>query len=453
MFDLIVKNGLIVIPGFGVMRGDVGIRHAKIAALGELTDSGSVTVDAAGDYVLPGIIDPHVHLRVTSESLEQVQSDTQAALVSGITTIGVYLGSPWTGLPLDSSYALVVSDWIDKLGKASNVDFMIHLALFHRTQQQEIGDLIKTYGVTSFKVYMSGIPGLLDAVDDGFILNTMTILAEHHGLLAIHAENEAIIAQATKKARLQYPDGTLHEWATTRPPIAEEEALRRMALLAQYSGCRTYLVHVSSARSVDALREIKYDNHFIIAETTSPYLSLPIDSPGGLKGKMVPPIRGDADALWAAIEAGTIDCVGTDNTSKLLSEKNLAGGLWGATAGYPVLATHLPALLTAGTCQRDIAIERIIDVATRRPAQSFGIYPQKGTLLPGSDADIVIVNLTHPRMVSPKDWLSYTDWSPYEGIPLSGWPRVTIKGGKIVACDGRIVGQPSGQYLSRLPCY
>jgi dihydroorotase-like cyclic amidohydrolase len=165
---------------------------------------------------------------------------------------------------------------------------------------------------------------------------------------------------------------------------------------------------------------------------------------------MVPPVRTSDhhDALWQGIREGSINTVGTDNTSRSRATKNPAGGLHGARPGLPALGTHLPALLHYGRL-RGIPLETLIDCATRAPAKIYGIYPKKGTIAIGSDADLAIVDLDLERVVRAQDLKGMSDFSPFEGKRLRGWPVATIKAGQIVARDGKIIGKPTGRYLPR----
>jgi dihydroorotase-like cyclic amidohydrolase len=185
-------------------------------------------------------------------------------------------------------------------------------------------------------------------------------------------------------------------------------------------------------------------------ETTTPYLGLASDDPNGFLVKMVPPIREKShhDALWQGFAEGSINTVGTDNTSRARATKKPEAGLHGARPGIPVMGTHLPALLHYGR-ERGVPLEILIDRATRAPAKVYGIYPKKGTIAVGTDADLVVVDLDLEKVVRAEDLQGMSDFSPFEGKTLRGWPVATIKAGAIVARDGKIVGKPTGRYLPR----
>src|SRR5271166_6626266 len=185
-------------------------------------------------------------------------------------------------------------------------------------------------------------------------------------------------------------------------------------------------------------------------ETTTPYLGINSSDPNGFLAKMVPPVRTPEHqtALWQGVLEGSVNTVGTDNTSRTRATKQPGAGLHGARPGLPALGTHLPALLHYGRL-RGVPLELLIDRATRAPAKIYGIYPQKGTIAVGSDADLAIVDLDLERVVRAEDLQGMSDFSPFEGKTLRGWPVATIKGGKLAARNGEIVGEPTGRYLPR----
>jgi dihydroorotase-like cyclic amidohydrolase len=252
--------------------------------------------------------------------------------------------------------------------------------------------------------------------------------------------------------RRSRPEGNLADWADTHPDIAEAEAVHRAAFLASQAGCRLYIVHLSSRAGLEAAREERADRRKLHVETTSPYLSLTKHDPNGLLAKMSPPVRAqeDVDALWDGLRAGIIDCVGTDNTSRDRATKNPAGGLWGARPGYPVLGTHLAALLHEGYHRRGVPLEILAARACAAPARVFGLYPQKGTLAVGSDADLAVIDLDLEREVRPASLHSFSDFSPFEGRTLKGWATAVIKGGRLAYRDGEVLAAPgTGRYLAR----
>jgi len=258
---------------------------------------------------------------------------------------------------------------------------------------------------------------------------------------------------AFEKVSKENPNGTLEDWAESSPNIAEEIAIMRAFYLASQAGNRMYIVHTSTKEGADRLAELyKTGGGKIFAETTSAYLSISKKDSSGLLAKMVPPIRGEKDieGLWDRIKDGTLSSFGTDNVSLSKAVKQAEKGMLGAMPGYPIIQTHLPALLTEGYHKRKVPLDAILIRATKNPAEIFGVYPQKGTIAVNSDADLVVLDIDKEITVTSKALFSYSDFSLYEGKKLKGWPEVVIKGGKVAFKDGKIMIDPgSGRYLKR----
>jgi len=464
--DLVVSGGRVVIPGVGVLRTDIGIADGQVVGLGPLEGAGRERVDAAGRYVLPGIVDPHVHLGMAAPFQTEVRTETRSALLGGVTTIGLFVGGR-------ESHLETLPDLERAAAGGAATDIFPHLCLFTDGQREEIETYVRQCGVTSFKLYLAGIPGLIDPVDDAFMVDTFERLRflGAKAVVCIHAENESIVSRATANLQAEDREADLARWSLSHPGLAEEEAVSRAALLAARTGVSVYFVHLNTVPGLTALRRARAERltacpgtmpecgseppPAILAETTSAYLTVTDDSPLGAVAKMTPPFRDRAtvDALWRAVFDGTIDTLGTDNVTMTLDEKSAGRGVWGAMPGFPALATHLPVMLDAGVGGRGLPLLRLAELMSRNPARVFGLYPRKGTLLPGSDADLVIIDLERTRQVQPNELQSRADFSLYQGQALKGWPVMTIKGGRVVARDGRLVEAepPSGRWLRRLP--
>lgn len=433
-YDMVITGGSCVIPEMGVLNVNVCIKNGKIAALTKESVRGRKTIDAKGMYVLPGIIDPHTHLGLFTGLEEELVSETRSAILGGVTTIGTYFNQTESYLPFISQ--------LDRLTRQlSRVDIIPHLAI--RTEEQ-IAELAQysARGMNSYKVYMCGVKGIYPHQEDGFIIKLMDAMNKlppgKNPILSIHCENTSICDYAEEDmAGLTLE--TLDDWNKTHPNIAEGEAVIRAAYFAKKMNTRTYVVHSSTKEAMAAIRQIKHPKLFV--ETTSPYLCLDTDSDIGVYGKMAPPIR-EAEsraALWSALKDGLINTIGTDNTVMTSEEKNVAGGMQNAGPGYPTLGTHLVSLLNEGIFKQEVPLEKLIQLCTMNPAKIFGVYPRKGTIMPGSDADIVLVDLNRTRTANPSDLLSRSDFSIFQGKEMRGWPFATIKGGNIVAWDGQIV--------------
>jgi dihydropyrimidinase len=449
-FSLLVKGGTLIIPGVGLIDADIGIAQGRIAAIGEnLAVEAADVYDAAGKTVLPGIFDPHVHIGNERSFEQESETETRAALLGGITTIGIFLRS------LEESYSLHLPGFRRAMDELSYVDSAFHPQIFTDEQIEEIPLYAAEYGIRSFKFYMSGMPGIVKSVTDDVLLRGFrTVAGLGAGAVAcVHCETGVLIDQARKELQKK-KEGTLADWEFAHPAEAEALAIQTAVYLAKVAGAHLYVVHLSSKQGLEAVRNarrqgLRFTVEFTV-ETTTPYLGIASDDLNGFLVKMVPPVRTKEhhDALWQGVMEGSINTVGTDNTSRALASKKPEAGLHGARPGVPVLGTHLPALLHYGRL-RSVPLELLVDRATRGPAKVYGIYPQKGTIAVGSDADLVIVDLDLEKTVRAEDLGGMSDFSPFEGKRLRGWSVATIKAGDIVARDGKIVGKRNGRYLSR----
>lgn len=447
--DIAIENGRVVIPDCGIFETSVYIKDGKIHSIGSnLHLRAKQRVDASDKYVVPGIIDPHVHLGLFAPLADELVSETKAALIGGITTIGCYIGSKESHIKSFPSVA-------EKINNYSNVDIVPHLVIATDEQRKEINYYIDKFGVTSFKVYMNGIPGLIPDVDDGFILDVLSEIKKSNkkSILCCHAENKDIIRRAYNILKEEKGDNaTIQDWTDTHPDMAEEEAVMRLSYLAEKSRVPVYFVHISSKSAVKRLKEIKQNNKYVNIETTSPYLSLTKNAALKNNIKMEPPFReqDDVEELWKAVYDDVVDTIGTDNVTMTMSEKMIDNTIWNTIPGYPALETHLPVLINEGVIKRGIPLELLIGKLTKTPAEIFGIYPQKGTILPGSDADIVLLDMNVNKEVKASETITRSDFSLYEGEKIKGWPVLTIKNGEIVAENGKYTGShSSGRYISR----
>ncbi len=448
MLDLIIKNGKVFDPEKGFLDLEVGIQDGKIKELGSNLSDAKEVLDAGGKIVMPGVIDPHIHLGIFNDFAHECEHETRAALAGGVTTCGIFMGG-------DQSYLNQLGGMIDIIESKSSVDLFMHLAIFTEEQMSEMEEYYKQFGITSFKFYMAGVKGVFPNVSDGFIYEGFKKVAAFgdRSIACVHCEDQSLIDVAFEKVSAAKPDGTLADWADTGPDMAEEEAIIRACYLAEKAGNKLYIVHVSTKDGANRLAKIKKSEDVrVFGETTSAYLTVNKHGEFGLKGKMLPPLRdtADNDGLWNAVSDDTIDSLGTDNVSMTLEVKQEQNGMLGAMPGYAILQTHFPAMVSEGYHKRGIDIHKIITKATVNPAKIFGLYPQKGIIAEGSDADVVIFDPDLSRTVKSSELFSYSDFSLYEGQEIKGWPKTVVKGGKIAFSDGEILIQPgTGSFLKR----
>jgi dihydropyrimidinase len=447
--DLLVRGGTLVIPGLGQVKVDVGIADGKIAVLGEnLAQPADETYDATGRTVLPGIFDPHIHIGNEQSYESEAETETRAAILGGVTTVGIFLRS------LEDSYFDHLPAFRKAMDERSYVDSVFHPQIFTETQIEEIPGYAEQFGIRSFKFYMSGIPGIVKSVSDDVLLHGFRTVASlgPDAVACVHCETGALIDRARDELKTRKPEGSLADWEDAHPAIAEALAIQTALYLAKVAGAHLYVVHLSSHQGLEVVRAARRAGMHFTVETTTPYLGINSSDPNGFLAKMVPPVRTPEHqiALWEGVLEGSINTVGTDNTSRARATKRPEAGLHGSRPGLPALGTHLPALLHYGRL-RGVPLEILVERATRSPARVYGIYPQKGTIAVGSDADLVIVDLELERVVRADDLQGMSDFSPFEGKRLRGWPVATIKGGEIIARDGKIVSKPNGRYLPRKP--
>jgi len=345
MLDLLVRGGTLVLTGTGLVRADVGIADGRIAALGEDLGGAAEILDARGKVVLPGVVDPHVHLGNTLPFEEEVGSETRAAVIGGVTTVCVFLRRT-------DSYLKHLPEFQRAVEESSWVDAAFHLQIFTEEQLDELPRCAQEYGIRSFKFYMSGIPGIVQSVSDAFLLEGFRRVAAlgPDAVACVHAENASLVEHARADLARKKPEGTLADWEGAHPAEAEALAIQTAAYLATEAGAHLYIVHLSSAEGLRTVQRYRGNGLRLTVETTSPYLGLSSDDPNGFLLKMVPPIRSAANtqALWEGVLDGSIDLIGTDNTSRTRATKQPDAGLHGARPGYAGLGTHLPALLCFG---------------------------------------------------------------------------------------------------------
>lgn len=450
--DLVLKDGTIVWPGQGLFKGNISISQGKILGIHHLGQSiltGSQEIDIPGKYVLPGIIDPHVHLGIFAPFERDAETETRAGLWGGVTTMGCFLYDR-------ESYVPKIESLSQKVRAHSFADIFFHLTIATPQHLEEIPRYVHEYGITSFKIYMSGVPGIIPDIDDGFMTRVYEKLAEtrQRCTVCIHAENASLVRWATEEILAK--DGmrtSVQEWSETHPAIAEEEAIRRAALLTrEFEGVSTYFVHVSTKEGIRAISQIKHDSPHVLAETTSPYLLFSIERAKGNIPKWLPPLRNkeSVEALWEMLRKGRIDSIGTDSVPMSREIKGLVKSVWEAMPNAPTMEFHLQGVLTEGVLRRKIPVATVVDLMTRRPAEIFGLFPRKGSLMPGADADLVVVDIDRHRRVSRGEIRSATPFSLYEDQVLTGWPQLLIKGGRLIIKDGNWVADPPpSQVLAR----
>lgn len=453
--DLRLSGGTVVLPGTGAQRADLLIADGRIAAVVEPTSRAEAreTIDVSGRHVLPGVVDAHVHLGADiamPRETADVRPETAAAAAGGVTSLVAYLMSaePYEGV-FASSKAAMEADAL--------VDFGFHFCVGTREQLDAVPSYVRDLGVSSFKFFMNfrtdegerlGLPGN----DDGFLLELLEAAAANGAMVNPHAENADLIKLLARRGVLESPEvagNPLQAWDRSRPDYVEAEALERIGFLSMLAQADLHTVHVTNEMSLKVLRDVRAHQPKISIETCTHYLTLDIDAGVGTYGKVNPPLRprSDVEALWAAIADGTIDTIGSDHVPRHGQYKE--GGIAKASPGFPGLQSLLPLVLTEGHLKRGISLERIVDLVSTRPAANFGLGDRKGAIRPGADADLVVVDLDAPNVISAESELSGAGFTPWEGTAVGVRVERTIVRGRTVYVDGAVIDEAVGQYLPR----
>lgn len=449
-FDLRLTGGRAVLPGLGLTAVDIAIRDGRIAALlapGEAAEA-TETVQVTDRVILPGAIDAHVHLGqdITVPKTEQdAAAETASAAAGGVTTLLAYLMSPQ---PYDETFGPSV----ELMESYAHTDFGFHFCIVSREQLAALPRYIKDFGVSSFKFFMNfrGEEGAylnLSGNDDGFLYDLLKTTAEHGAMVDPHAENIELIWRLREDMQ-RSPDAGLTDWDRTRPSFVEAEAEQRVAYLASVVGASVYSVHVSSGEALRALvaQRQHYPNIFI--ETCPHYLTLDVDSDLGPRGKVNPPLRSAADReqLWAAVADRRVDVIGSDHVPRHFSAKDK--DLWSASAGFPGSGTLLPLLISEGYLRRGLPLSRIVEVTSTRAAELFGMYPRKGVITVGADADLAVIDLTRGFTIDAASDPSASGYSVWQGQQLDCRVEHTLLRGHFAVRDGEVT-TPAGRFVAR----
>jgi dihydropyrimidinase len=455
-YDALIRGGMAVLPGRGVQSMDIAVADGRVAALEPPGQSGADTareiIDAAGLYVLPGIIDPHTHFGLAT-GLADWETESHSAAVGGVTTVINFLMS---GDPYDDEYHTVR----ETADRTSYVDYALHLVPSSEEHLVEMPHYMRDLGITSFKYFTSfrGNEGAylrIRGTDDGYLFRYLRLVGQNEGAVAcVHAENIEVVWQLRRELEAAGRDD-LAAWDDSRPDWVEADCVHRAMLFARQVDAPLYLVHTSAALCLEEVRSARarWPEARIYVETCPHFLTHTSESrfERYTLGKINPPLRhqADVDALWAGLADGTVQTIGSDHSARRKEKKS--GTIWTSAAGFPGSGTILPVLLSEGFHRRGLPLERIVELTSTNAARIFGLYPRKGTIEVGSDADLVLVDLGRQREVEASTFQSYSDYNLYEGWTLTGWPVLTMRRGEVTARDGRILGaQGTAQYLSRV---
>ena len=464
--DYLIRNGLVV-DGRSIARQDVLIDGGRVLEVGDdLSDAGARrTVDATGMYVLPGIIDAHNH----PDNSDKIDTFTLSAAYGGITTVVPFVrGERHTGS--DVTITETVRRFIEEARQSSYLDFGTHAILVGQDDvDTEVPELIKM-GVLSFKMFMT-YPGRGIMMPDDKMLRAMALASQDGGLAMVHAENGYCIDHLVDVFTADGKTGAEH-YAPTQPRILEIEAATRAATYATVTDSPLYIVHLSAREILEVLTRFKGDGLRMFGETCPQYLDLTnqamIDD--GNLAKIGPPLRESDDnaAMWRGIASHLIDTVGSDFCGLSRSQKGSGGRTAGPIPDRPDLdATSnvfdasfggnwaeqmLPVVYHEGVNNGRITICRLVQVMCENPAKIFGLYPRKGALRPGSDADLVLFDPTLRHTLGAEAQHCKADFTTFEGKEVLGKPVFTMQRGEVLIEDGEMK-RPQGraEYLEGAP--
>ncbi len=474
-YDMVVKNGTLVVPYTGTIKADIGVREGRVACIASeiATSEAEQTLDATGKMIFPGAVDSHYHVGIYRPLSEDAESESASSAFGGVTTLISYFRTGQHYLNKTGMYREIFPEVLELSRGHFYTDYGYHIAIMTNDQISEVQALVKQHGVGSFKFYMfyKGLNltadstrgsdyTMADNYDLGHLYKLMKRVAwvasrnRQFGRIALslHCENPELIRVFIEEVKVGGLTG-LEAYSNARPPLTERLSISEATILADATNCPINLLHLSSQLALQAAIESRrqFPHLDIQLETTLHHLALTYDSAGGIKGKVNPPIRErkDADFLWQGVLNGDVDTVVSDHAC-CFEEQKKEDDLWGSLPGFGGSSLLYPVLLSEGFHKRNLPLIRIAELLAANPARNFGLYPKKGTIAVGSDADFAIIDLHKEQIVTPSLLHSAQDFSPFDGMSVTGWPSHTILRGQVVLSEGRLVAEPAiGQYLKR----
>lgn len=444
MVETTIRNARLVLPE-GIVRGELAIEEGRIC---EIAVSGLPKADheinAKDRIVMPGVIDSHVHFHYPRNPLrEDFRNGSAAAAAGGVTGVIV--------MPFETSMSTsrAMKEIIRVGEKESLIDFALHAGNMTASSIKEVPKLA-SLGIKSFKASMCAPYHLKDKALKALMVAVESI----DGIAFVHAEDSEVLLEQRKRLLKEgRKDPLAHiEW---HPNEAEEKAVKRVIELAKGTGCSIHLANLTTRQAVELVTKAKGGRVPVTGETCPHYLLFTKDDMQRLGPylKVNPALKTDEDrvALWSALANGIIDTVVTDHAPGTKEEKEVGvEDIWKAQTGIPGVETLLPLMLSEGVAKGRLTLERLVNALCTRPAQIFGLYPRKGVIREGSDADLVLIDLSKKAKITAEKLHYKVGWTPYEGTMVRGTPVMTISRGVVVAQGGEVVWEPShGQFIVR----
>ncbi len=452
--DCVIRNGTVV-TAEGIVVADVGIQGERIAAIGPDLQ-GERAIEARGHYVFPGLVDAHVHLQMAiGENVtgDDFATGTVAAACGGTTTVIDFT---------ENCRGQDLAEWTDKRRAQADgqvaVDYGLHLTLADASESTlaHLPALARA-GYTSAKLYTT-YDGI--RLEDREFLTLLAAARDCRMLPMVHTENDHAIAYLTAQL-LSHGHTAPRYHARSRPPLVEAEAANRVAVLARLVDSPLYIAHLTCVETLDRVQAARQRGQKVYAETCPQYLLLSEDDlarPGfeGAKFVLSPALRDKTnwDILWSALAEGELQVVSTDHcpwyyrTQKVLGRDSFAR----IPNGAPGIETRVPLLFSEGAGKGRLSVQRFVEVCATEPARLFGLYPRKGTIAVGSDADLVIYDPDKEVTLSYKDLHQKVDYCPYEDLTVHGYPRTVLLRGQVIVEDGQFVGSAGqGRFIPAQP--
>ena len=456
----IIKGGTLVTAAH-TFPGDLIIGEKIIAVGNDLAATPDMqVVDASGCMVLPGIIDAHTHIQLDTglfQTPDDWQIGTTAAACGGVTTV-IDFATQFPGQRLSEA---IHARWQE--AQPAVIDYALHCMVTDLPpgREDELDELIEL-GVPSIKLYTTYRPNYY--ADDATILRLLKAAGERNILTTVHCENDALVTAATQ-ALIEAGETDLPNHGRARPALAEVEAVHRVLFLAQAADAPVYIVHCSVARSVQQVVEARARGQVAFAETCPQYLLLDASAYAGDQPHqyiLQPPLRAseNKEALWDWVKAGAVDVIATDSCDYTLDQKTACGELAESThpdftqtpGGLPGIETLLPLMVSYGVAPSRLSWPDLVRLLSTNPARIYGLYPIKGSLAPGADADVTIYDPRGSSTLTASTLHGIAGYTPYEGFPVQGHVKMTFSRGQTVYREGEFRGRPGhGKFITGRP--
>ena len=452
--SILIKNGRIITATDDYL-ADIFIEGETISAIGKnLNVTADEVIDASGKLVMPGGIDPHVHLDMPfmgTYSSDNYETGTRAALYGGTTTVIDFILQT-QGKSLQSA----LKDWKGRSDNNAVGDYSFHMAVtdFNDETKKEIQHFIEVEGITSFKTFMAYKGALM--IDDRQMIGLMEEVKKHGGLINVHATNGDMIDYLIAKHREEGKLSPLYHYLS-QPEVTEAEASERFVDMINYTGCPGYIVHLTCEGALNAVRNATRRNQNLFVETCIQYLildaSLYEQNFEGAKWVMSPPLREkkDQETLWAGLNQGMVNVVATDHCPFMWEQKLMGKDDFSKIPnGHPAIENRMELLFSEGVNKGRITLNKYVEVASTNAAKIFGMFPKKGTIAIGSDADIVLFDANEKHTLSAKTHHMNVDYSGYEGWKVKGKVKTVLLRGKVVIDNNECKVQKGyGQFVKR----